>query len=107
MTFETTMQRGASQLGNRGLQGVETVVQRQERVPSERNDDGLLLSFSVREAACEVAQTAEVRGNGLYDFYHAMEYRMPKDLMKPRSQVQVHLGERHPDLEGSLDAFHL
>jgi hypothetical protein len=43
MTFEATMQRGAGQLRNCGLQGVETVVERQERVLAKRHDDGLLL----------------------------------------------------------------
>ncbi len=43
MPFQTTVQRGASQLWNRGLQGVQTVIERQESVLAKRNDDGLLL----------------------------------------------------------------
>jgi hypothetical protein len=43
MPFQATVQRGASQLWNRGLQGVQTVIQRQESVLAKRNDDGLLL----------------------------------------------------------------
>src|SRR3981189_1889984 len=34
---------GASQLWNRGLQGVQTVIERQQSVLAKRNDDGLLL----------------------------------------------------------------
>jgi hypothetical protein len=43
MPFQATVQRGASQLWNRGLQGVQTVIERQESVLAKRNDDGLLL----------------------------------------------------------------
>ena len=43
MPFQATVQRGASQLRNRGLQGVQTVIERQESVLAKRNDDGLLL----------------------------------------------------------------
>jgi hypothetical protein len=39
MAFKTTMQRGSSQLGDRGLQGVEAVVERQERVLAKCDDD--------------------------------------------------------------------
>src|SRR5258705_1953360 len=43
MPFQATVQRGASQLRNRGLQGVQTVIERQQSVLANRNDDGLLL----------------------------------------------------------------
>ena len=43
MPFQATVQRGASQLRNRGLQGVQAVIERQQSVLAERNDDGLLL----------------------------------------------------------------
>jgi hypothetical protein len=43
MPFQATVQRGACQRWNRGLQGVQTVIERQERVLAKRDDDGLLL----------------------------------------------------------------
>jgi hypothetical protein len=43
MAFQTTMKRRPGQVRDRGLQGVEAVVQRQERVLAKRDEDGLLL----------------------------------------------------------------
>jgi hypothetical protein len=43
MPFQTTVQRRASQRWNRGLQGVQTVIERQQSVLAKPNDDGLLL----------------------------------------------------------------
>jgi hypothetical protein len=43
MPLEAAVQRRARQVWDRRLEGVETVVQRQERVPAEGEDDRLLL----------------------------------------------------------------
>src|SRR5258708_25237446 len=43
MAFQPTVMRRSGQARDRGLQGVEAVVQRQERVLAKRDDDGLLL----------------------------------------------------------------
>jgi hypothetical protein len=42
MPFQTTMKRRAGELRDRGLQGVQTVVERQKRVLAKRDDDGVL-----------------------------------------------------------------
>ncbi len=42
MALETAVQRQARQLRDRRLQGIEAIVQRQERVPPERYDHRLL-----------------------------------------------------------------
>jgi hypothetical protein len=46
MAFQTTMQRRASELRDRGLQNIETVIERQQSMPAEGNNDGLLLKPS-------------------------------------------------------------
>jgi hypothetical protein len=43
MPLQTTMKRGARQVRDRWLQGIEAVIQRQERVPAEGNNDRLLI----------------------------------------------------------------
>jgi hypothetical protein len=43
VALQTAVQAGAGQVRDGGLQRVEAVVQRQQRVAPERNDDGLLL----------------------------------------------------------------
>lgn len=43
MPFQAAVQRGASQLSNRGLQGLQIVIERQQSVLAKRNDDGRLL----------------------------------------------------------------
>ena len=43
MPLQASMQRGTSQPGNRGLQGIQTVVERQQCVLAEGDDDRLLL----------------------------------------------------------------
>ena len=43
VALQTAMQRRARQVRDRGLQAIEAVVQRQERMPPERDDDRLLL----------------------------------------------------------------
>ncbi len=43
VTFQTAMQRGPGQVRDRRLQTIEAVVEREQRVPSESDDDRLLL----------------------------------------------------------------
>ncbi len=43
VTLQTAMQRGTSELRDRGLKRIEAVVERRQRVLAKRNDDGLLL----------------------------------------------------------------
>jgi hypothetical protein len=43
MTLQAAMQRRARQVRDRGLEGIKAVIQRQERVPAEGNNDGLLI----------------------------------------------------------------
>jgi hypothetical protein len=42
MTSQAAVQRGARQMRDGGLQRVEAVVEREERVPAKRNNDGLI-----------------------------------------------------------------
>ena len=42
VALQTAVQRRAGQVRDRRLQGIETIVQRQQRVPAKRDDDGLL-----------------------------------------------------------------
>lgn len=42
MAFQTTMQGGAGQLRDRCLESIQAVVERQQRVPAKRHDDGFL-----------------------------------------------------------------
>src|ERR1051325_7601261 len=41
VALQTAMQRGSRQVRDRCLQRVETVIERQQRVPTERDDDRL------------------------------------------------------------------
>ena len=43
VTLQAAMQRRARQVRDRGLEGIKAVIQRQERVPAEGNNDGLLI----------------------------------------------------------------
>jgi len=43
MALQAAMQRGAGQVGDRGLQGIEAVIQRQQGMAAEGDDDGLVL----------------------------------------------------------------
>src|SRR5215217_263911 len=43
VTLQAAMQTGARQVRDRGLERIEAVIQRQERVPPKGNNDGLLL----------------------------------------------------------------
>jgi hypothetical protein len=42
MALQTTMKRGAGEMRDRGLQGVQTVVERQQRMFAKIHDDGFL-----------------------------------------------------------------
>jgi hypothetical protein len=42
--LETPMKGRARQMRDGGLQGVKAVVERQQRMPSERDEDGLFLN---------------------------------------------------------------
>ena len=44
MTLKATMQGRARQMRDGGLQGIEAVIERQQSMPSEGNDDGLLFN---------------------------------------------------------------
>lgn len=48
VALETVVQRRARQVRNRSLQGVEAVVQCQQRVPTEGHDDGFQLGAEHR-----------------------------------------------------------
>jgi hypothetical protein len=59
--LQASVQRGSRQVRNRGLQRVEAIVERQQRVPSEGDDDRFLLDrqdrrFDVLRAGWEVAE---------------------------------------------------
>jgi hypothetical protein len=43
MALEATMQRRARQMRDGRLQGVKAIVERQQRMPAEGDDHGLLL----------------------------------------------------------------
>jgi hypothetical protein len=44
MALQTAMQRRSGQMRDGRLEGVEAIVQRQQRMLSERHDDGLFLN---------------------------------------------------------------
>ena len=44
VTLQATMKGGAGELGDRGLESIKAVVERQQRVFAKRDDDGLLLN---------------------------------------------------------------
>src|SRR5580700_8189838 len=72
VALQAAVQRRAGQVGDRRLQGVEAVVERQERVPPKGNDDRLLFDrqhggfrvFGTGRQVCDRA-TAPPLGDGL------------------------------------------
>ncbi len=51
VVLKTAVQRGPREVRDRGLQGLEAIVQRQQSVPTEGNDDGLFLDRQCRGLA--------------------------------------------------------
>ena len=48
MALQTTVQRRPGQVWDRRLQPIKAIIQRQQRVPPERNDDGFLVDLQHR-----------------------------------------------------------
>jgi hypothetical protein len=57
MALQATMQRRSRQMSDRRLQRIETIVERQERLPPESNDDRL---FSSTESTVDFASFGPV-----------------------------------------------